>query len=246
LENGEVLKAICADDEMPDRSTVLRWIAADDGKRRRYEVARQACVEFWADDIISIATDGSRDTTIDEKGRARCDHEWLGRSRLRIDTIKFLMMKISPRLYGDRLPEAIQARAMEAETLAQIAATAPQPVRIELMGVTAGDVDRDAAGNPLPHGAAALRARIAELEAELAGRQPRHEAPKLLEHDPGLPRRLDSVIAKRLVQLVRDYTMRDQRAPETVLDEVLSVCRNALSQAYGPAGELVDLGAAAE
>lgn len=28
LENGEVLKAICKDDEMPDRSTVLRWIAA--------------------------------------------------------------------------------------------------------------------------------------------------------------------------------------------------------------------------
>jgi hypothetical protein len=77
LENGEVLKAICKDTEMPDRSTVLRWIAADDGKRRRYDLARQACVEFWSDEIIQIATDGSKDTITDEKGRARCDHEWV-------------------------------------------------------------------------------------------------------------------------------------------------------------------------
>ena len=248
LENGEVLRAICADDDMPDRSTVLRWIAADDSKRRRYDAARQACVEFWSDEIIQIATDGSRDTVSDEKGRARCDHEWVARSRLRIDTIKFLMTKINPLKWGDKLPEAAAARQMEIDAQNQIIA---QPMRIEriiIEGVGSAEAELDVNGKPFPNSATALRARIAELEAELAGRSPRQAPPALLTHEPGpLPTRMDQDIASRMVRLIRDYVRKDdQRPPETVLDEVLSVCRNALLAAYGPSGEMVDLGAAAE
>ena len=82
LANGEVLKAICRDDAMPDRATVLRWIAADDGKRKKYDAARRACVEFWSDEIIEIATDGRNDTIVDRKGRRGCNHEWIARSRV--------------------------------------------------------------------------------------------------------------------------------------------------------------------
>jgi len=87
-------------------------------------------------------------------------------------------------------------------------------------------------------GADGLHARIRELEAELAGKRPEREAtlaPRLLEHDPGLPRRMDSEIASRLVRLIRDYVPVDGgRDPESILDEVLSICRAALIAAYGP------------
>jgi hypothetical protein len=248
LENGEVLKAICKDAEMPDRSTVLRWIAADDGKRRRYDVARQACVEFWSDEIIQIATDGSRDTISDEKGRAKCDHEWVARSRLRIDTIKFLMTKINPLKYGDKLPEAAAARQMEIDAQNQIIAAPPMRIeRIILEGVGSAP-EFDADGNPLPNSPKALRRRIAELEALLAGQNPASAPPALLTHDPGpLPARMDQDIARRMIRLIRDYVRKDdQRPSETVLDEVLSVCRNALLTVYGPTGDKVDFGAAAE
>jgi hypothetical protein len=250
LENGEVLRAICADDAMPDRSTVIRWITNDDGKRRRYDLARQACVEYWSDEIIQIATDGSHDTIIDERGRVKCDHEFVARSRLRIDTIKFLMTKINPLKWGDKLPEAAAARQMEIEAQNQ-QAEQNQIIRIDriiIEGVQPGSIDLDENGNPRPDGPTALRARIAELEAELAGRQPRREPPALLTHDPGpLPSRMDRDIASRMVRLIKDYVRKDdQRPPETVLDEVLTVCRNALLTVYGPSGELIDLGAAAE
>lgn len=248
LENGEVLRAICNDDAMPDRSTVLRWIANDDGKRRRYDAARQACVEFWSDEIIQIATDGSRDTITDEKGRARCDHEWVARSRLRIDTIKFLMTKINPLKWGDKLPEAAAARQMEIDAHNQIAAAPIKSQKIELIGVIS-EAELDVLGNPYPNSATALRARIAELEAQLAGRDdPALASPALLTHDPGpLPSRMDRDIASRMVRLIKDYVRKeDQRPPETVLDEVLTVCRNALLSVYGPSGELVDFGAAAK
>jgi hypothetical protein len=245
LENGEVLKAICADDEMPDRSTVLRWIAADDGKRRRYDSARQACVEFWSDEIITIATDGSRDTVTDEKGRARCDHEWVARSRLRIDTIKFLMTKINPLKWGEKLPEAAAARQMDIDAQKQ-----NQPLRIEriiLKGVGSGEAEFDVNGNPFPNSATALRARIAELEAELAGRNPASKPPALLEYDPGIPKRMNAEIASRMVRLIQDHVPIDgSRDPAAVLDEILTVCRNALQIHFGPTGELMDLGAAAQ
>jgi hypothetical protein len=244
LENGEVLKAICKDDEMPDRSTVLRWIAADDGKRRRYDLARQACVEFWSDEIIQIATDGSRDTMVDEKGRARCDHEWVARSRLRIDTIKFLMTKINPLKWGDKLPEAAAARQMEIDAQNQIIA---QPMRIERIIIEGVGSDLDANGNPLPNGPTALRAEIAELKAKLAGEYPAPQPPALLEYDPGLPKRMNTEIASRMVRLIQDHVPIDgSRDHAAVLDEILTVCRNALQIHFGPTGELMDLGAAAE
>lgn len=246
LENGEVLRAICDNEEMPDRSTVLRWIANDDGKRRRYDSARQACVEYWSDEIIQIATDGSRDTVTDEKGRARCDHEWVARSRLRIDTIKFLMTKINPLKWGDKLPEAAAARQMEIDAQNQ-AAEQNKITRIDRIILVPGSADLDVNGNPLPNGATALRKRIAELEAQLAGQgEPAKKPPALLTHDPGpLPSRMDRDIASRMVRLIKDYVRHeDQRPPEMVLDEVLSVCRNALLAVYGPSGELVDFGAA--
>lgn len=244
LENGEVLRAICAKDEMPDRSTVLRWIAADDGKRRRYDSARQACVEFWSDEIIQIATDGSRDTIIDERGRTKCDHEWVARSRLRIDTIKFLMTKINPLKWGDKLPEAAAARQMESDWQSQMAAQN----RIERIELVPGDPDLDANGNPYPNGPTALRKRIAELEAELAGkRHTEPSAPALLEYDPGLPKRMDQDIAQRMVRLIRDHVPVDgTRDPAAVLDEILTVCRSALQTHFGPTGEMIGFCAAAE
>ncbi|WP_262048472.1 hypothetical protein [Bradyrhizobium sp. Bra78] len=251
LENGEVLRQICDDNEMPDRSTVLRWIAADDGKRRRYDAARQACVEFWSDEIIQIATDGSRDTIVDEKGRARCDHEWVNRSRLRIDTIKFLMTKINPLKWGEKLPEAAAARQMEIDAQNQIAEQ-NKIVRVErilLEGVGSQDLDEN--GIPYPNGPTALRRKIAELEEELravrAGDDPPPKPPALLEYDPGLPRRMDQDIAQRMVRLIRDHVPVDgTREPAAVLDEILTVCRNALRIHFGPTGELIDLGSAAE
>lgn len=243
LENGRVLRAICADEEMPDRSTVLRWIAADDGKRRRYDLARQACVEFWSDEIIQIATDGSKDTIIDEKGRPRCDHEWVNRSRLRIDTIKFLMTKINPLKWGDKLPEAAAARQMEIDAQNQIIAA---PRRIE--HVIVSPVFDDDGTMIHPDDAVRLRARVEHLEMKLAGREQAVPAPPaLLMYDPGLPKRMDAEIASRLVRLIRDHVPVDgNQDPAAVLDEILIVCRNALQIHFGSTGELVDLGAAAE
>ncbi|MCC8954100.1 hypothetical protein H8B02_11700 [Bradyrhizobium sp. Pear77] len=247
LADGQTLKQICRDPEMPDRYTVLRWIKNDDGRRRLYDQARRDGTDSLADDLIDIAWDTSNDSVVNERGTVVCNHEWIARSRVKTENIRFLIMKLNPRRYGDKLPEAIEARQMEIDTQAQLAEQnkITQVTRIILRP---GDTDLDENGNPYPNGRTSLLRRIAELEAELAGRNPAPKPPALLTHDPGpLPSRMDQDIARRMVRLIKDYVRKDdQRPPETVLDEVLSVCRNALLQVYGPSGELIDFGAAAQ
>jgi hypothetical protein len=239
LADGQTLSQICRDPEMPDRETVKRWTRNDDGRRRQYDMARQDGMDALADTIVDISWDTSNDTTTTERGTAVANHEWIARSRLKVDTIKFLMSKINPARYGDKLPEAIQARQIEAEEQQAIASA--EPMRIERI-ILQGVQDLDEHGNPV-YGDDRLHRRIAELEAELAGKsRTAPKPPALLEYDPGLPRRMDQDIARRMVALIRDCVPVDgRRDPASVLDECLSVIRSALHAHFGPVGEILEL-----
>lgn len=232
LANGETLSQICRDGQMPDRETVKRWTRNDDGRRRQYDMARQDGMDALADTIVDISWDTSNDTTVTERGTPVANHEWIARSRLKVDTIKFLMSKINPARYGDKLPEAIQARQIEAE---EQRAIAPPIQLIERIILEPGGGDEH------------LQCRIAELEAELAGKGPAAPKPTLLlEHDPGLPRRMDKDIAREMVALIRECVPVDgRRDPASVLDECLTVIRNALRIHFSPTEQIFHLGSAA-
>jgi hypothetical protein len=63
----------------------------------------QARTEAMAHEIEQIADDGSRDTYEDAEGNVKVDHDVIARSRLRVDTRKWLMSKLQPKKYGDKL-----------------------------------------------------------------------------------------------------------------------------------------------
>ena len=95
MAEGETLRKICSDPEMPSRNTVLRWVKNDDGFKKQYETARQACMDWYADEIVNIAWDASNDTIQGKDGQPLCNHEWIARSRLKVDSLKFLMAKFT-------------------------------------------------------------------------------------------------------------------------------------------------------
>lgn len=107
LTDGETLNAICRDEHMPDARTVRRW--ALDLKHPfspRYTKAREIGYHKMADDIVEIADDGRNDWMEkhgeDDLGwKANGDH--IARSRLRVDTRKWLLSKALPKIYGDKL-----------------------------------------------------------------------------------------------------------------------------------------------
>jgi hypothetical protein len=55
LANGQTLSQICRDPEMPSREAVTRWTKNDDGRRKKYDLARQDGMDALADTIVDIA-----------------------------------------------------------------------------------------------------------------------------------------------------------------------------------------------
>lgn len=92
---------------MPHRSSVYQWLRKNAAFADLYTQARELLVEHWADEMLEISDDGTTDYAI-KKGRngteyEAVDQEHIQRSRLRVDTRKWLMSKLQPRKYGDRV-----------------------------------------------------------------------------------------------------------------------------------------------
>jgi hypothetical protein len=62
MSNGESLRAICRDPDMPSEGGVRGWVVRNvDGFGDRYRAARLPLMEYWADEIVDIADDGELD-----------------------------------------------------------------------------------------------------------------------------------------------------------------------------------------
>tara|TARA_Y100001949_G_scaffold176236_1_gene188543 strand:- start:44850 stop:45308 length:459 start_codon:yes stop_codon:yes gene_type:complete len=112
LAEGESLRSICRDDAMPDKATVLRWIARHDLFRDQYVRAKEQGAEALAEEMFEIADDGSNDwmEQLDNEGAAvgyKLNGEHVQRSKLRIDTRKWYLSKILPKKYGDRIQQDV-------------------------------------------------------------------------------------------------------------------------------------------
>lgn len=103
IADGRGVKPICEQDEdMPSRTTVYRWLAANPEFRDMYALAHEDRADVLADEIIEIADDGSRDYSKDEDGQFAVNHDHIQRSKLRVDARKFIAAKLKPRKYGER------------------------------------------------------------------------------------------------------------------------------------------------
>lgn len=88
LSGGESLRAICRDQAMPNKATVMRWLQADrPGFREMYELALEARAEGLADEIIDIADEADKDTAHAVK--------------VRVDARKWVAARLLPKKYGD-------------------------------------------------------------------------------------------------------------------------------------------------
>jgi hypothetical protein len=109
LSQGESLRRICSDEEMPGKSTVMRWLNDNKDFRDQYARAREAQADYFAEEIVEIADDSSEDAVADpETGAVRQNAEFVNRSRLRVDTRKWLMARMAPKKYGDKITQEHQ------------------------------------------------------------------------------------------------------------------------------------------
>jgi hypothetical protein len=107
ISDGESLRQVCRDESMPSTSTVLKWARELPEFSQQYAKAREDLLEHWAEEITDIADDGSNDWIKREHESGRLDlvpdSEHINRSRLRVDTRKWLLSKLAPKKYGERV-----------------------------------------------------------------------------------------------------------------------------------------------
>jgi len=82
---------------------------ADEKAAERYARAKDAALRAMADEILEIADATEGDTFVDDDGNLKIAPDVVNRARLRIDSRKWLLSKLAPKVYGDKLD--IDARA---------------------------------------------------------------------------------------------------------------------------------------
>lgn len=103
VATGTSLSKVCELPGMPDRTTVLRWIAKDPNIKTRYDSAIAMRAEMHADQIIEIA-----DTPASAEFCSPKDPSGVNHRRLQIDARKWIVCKLLPKVYGDK-PETAAA-----------------------------------------------------------------------------------------------------------------------------------------
>lgn len=103
VSKGESLDTICSTPDMPSRKSFFAWCMEDPESRSGYELALEMKGEFYAEQIVEISDRSSDDWKQDEKGRMVPDTEHIMRSKLRVDARKWVVSKLLPKKYGDKL-----------------------------------------------------------------------------------------------------------------------------------------------
>jgi len=107
IAEGESLRAICLDNDMPGTTIVMEWIKESDALAKQYARARERQADYYAEQIIEIADNSGKDTVITKEGIEQVNHEAIQRDRLRVDARKWVASKLAPKKYGEKIQQEI-------------------------------------------------------------------------------------------------------------------------------------------
>ena len=102
IEDGASLRSILKRVEMPSSTAFFEWLDNDKDKVLQYTRACEKRAEGIFEDILEIADNTHNDTIITDKGEIP-NTEWIARSRLKVDSRKWMLGKMNPKKYGDKI-----------------------------------------------------------------------------------------------------------------------------------------------
>jgi hypothetical protein len=96
-------KRLCAEySHWPCQDTLFTWLKQYPEFSEQYKRAKICQVELLVDELIDIADDSSQDLVTDESGTVRYNAGCVARSKLRIETRKWIAARLVPRVYGTK------------------------------------------------------------------------------------------------------------------------------------------------
>ncbi len=90
IAEGESIRTIVKDKDMPSSSSIFRWLLNEDYKDfwEQYEKSRNIQAELMFEELIDIADNEEKEVM---------------RDRLRVDTRKWYLSKVLPKKFGDKM-----------------------------------------------------------------------------------------------------------------------------------------------
>lgn len=138
IENGSTLRD-AAKTLSVSRQTLHDWLSSAE-YIGRYAAAREAGWHSIAEEIVAISDESAGDVRVDPQGNQTPNAEYVARSRLRVDSRKWLLSKMLPKVYGDKLETESTVTHKFEGMRDRLAAQIGRIIDSD----TAGETDRDA------------------------------------------------------------------------------------------------------
>lgn len=106
IEAGESLRSVLRSENMPSSQTFYKWIDEDENKSKQYARATTLRAEIIFDEMLEISDTPIEGVVVetDDNGRIKEKKgDMLGHRRLQIDTRKWILARMNPKKYSDKL-----------------------------------------------------------------------------------------------------------------------------------------------
>lgn len=106
LADGKSLRAVCDEPGMPSEAAVRAWALDDiEGFAAQYARAREIGYDRLADELLEIADTPQTGvkTTTKATGTETTEGDMIEHRRLQVDARKWMLAKMLPKKYGDKL-----------------------------------------------------------------------------------------------------------------------------------------------
>lgn len=107
LAQGRSLRSVCKAEDLPSITTIFNWFRVHPDFLEQYTRAKEESADALSDEMLDIADDGRNDFMEQQVSEGvtayQVNGEHIQRSRLRIETRKWLASKLKPKKYGDKV-----------------------------------------------------------------------------------------------------------------------------------------------
>jgi len=105
IEEGASLRSVLSKEGMPVRSTFFEWLKDSEEKSNHYAKSIEARADSMFDEMLEIAytTESGETVKTTMNGIETTTSDMLGHRRLKIDTLKWVLSRMNPKKYSDKL-----------------------------------------------------------------------------------------------------------------------------------------------
>ena len=120
---GESLRSVSRDPKMPTMSTLFKWLSIHPEFTEQYRIAKEETANVFFEDMIDIADLEAGQPVLDKDGELVLDADGkplmvidsaaVNHARLRVDTRKWVLSRLMPKKYGDRITQDVNVTSYQ-------------------------------------------------------------------------------------------------------------------------------------